>query len=301
MIRPVKALSFSSGELTPAFDEDTHEDTLVVSEDTAGVVVTPTASNKNFQVRTSIGSTEYKRTATVPVENGAVITIKCGDPSWPSMNGGAYGAADSIPAETYTVTVEVKSELDTTALAAAVVEAGAKVQEDYTEESYAALTSALTLPETTQDEVNTKVLAINQAIEGLVAESLMNLPFTVDFEVSEADYNNNIKDKWILIDADRDSENWIFYENAGISSYSWSDDNDEALDPDNYFISPVIYLPDGIDEIRVSWNIEAGDDEFPEDRYVVYVVGENDTSAENIILSNPIHEEVFNGTTGKNI
>ena len=106
--KTLKAVSFSTGELSPAFDRDTYSYTLTVPSETTGIVVTPTASNKNFQVRTSIGTTEYKRTATVPVENGTVISIKCGDPSWPSMNGGSYGSADSVPAETYTFTVAME-------------------------------------------------------------------------------------------------------------------------------------------------------------------------------------------------
>ena len=107
--KTVKDITFDTGTLSPDFDKDTHTYTLTVSEGTEGVVVTPTATNKFFQVRTSIGTTEYKRSATVPVENGTVITVKCGDPEWPSMNGGAYGSADSVPAETYTITVEVEA------------------------------------------------------------------------------------------------------------------------------------------------------------------------------------------------
>ena len=85
----VKALTFSTGELSPAFDKDTHSYTLKLAADVSSVVVTPTASNKNFQVRTSVDGTEYKRTAEIPVADGTVITVKCGDPSWPSMNKGA--------------------------------------------------------------------------------------------------------------------------------------------------------------------------------------------------------------------
>ena len=96
----VKALTFSAGELSPAFDKDTHSYTLKLAADVSSVVVTPTASNKNFQVRTSVGETVYKRTAEIPVANGTVITVKCGDPSWPSMNGGVEKA------EEYTITVE---------------------------------------------------------------------------------------------------------------------------------------------------------------------------------------------------
>ncbi len=96
----VKALTFSAGELSPAFDKDTHSYTLKLAPEVSGVVVTPTASNKNFQVRTSVGGTEYKRTAEIPVVGGTVITVKCGDPSWPGMNQGVEKA------EEYTITVE---------------------------------------------------------------------------------------------------------------------------------------------------------------------------------------------------
>ncbi len=85
----VKDLTFSAGELSPAFHKDTHSYTLKLAADVSSVVVTPTASNKNFQVRTSVDGTEYKRTAEIPVADGTVITVKCGDPSWPSMNKGA--------------------------------------------------------------------------------------------------------------------------------------------------------------------------------------------------------------------
>lgn len=96
----VKALTFSAGELSPAFHKDTHSYTLKLAADVSSVVVTPTASNKNFQVRTSVDGTEYKRTAKIPVADGTVITVKCGDPSWPSMN------EKPEKAEEYTITVE---------------------------------------------------------------------------------------------------------------------------------------------------------------------------------------------------
>ena len=50
-----------------------------------------------------MGETEYKRTAMVPTVDGTTITVKCGDPSWPNMNG------DNEPAQVYTVNVKVKS------------------------------------------------------------------------------------------------------------------------------------------------------------------------------------------------
>ena len=103
-IKTVKALTFSAGELSPAFDPDTHEYTLTVDKGTDSVLVTPTASNKNYQVRTYVGETEYKRTAMVPTVDGTTITVKCGDPSWPNMN------HDNEPAQVYTINVKVKSD-----------------------------------------------------------------------------------------------------------------------------------------------------------------------------------------------
>ena len=98
--KTVKELTISAGTLAPAFDKDTHDYTLTIDKDTTSVVVTPTASNKNYQVRTSVGTKEYKRSAEIPVSDGTVITVKCGDPSWPSMN------TNTGAAEVYTVTVK---------------------------------------------------------------------------------------------------------------------------------------------------------------------------------------------------
>ncbi len=98
--KTVKNVTFSAGTLDKEFDKNTHEYTLTIPADVSSVVVTPTASNKNYQVRTSVGGTEYARTAEVPVADGAVITVKCGDPSWPSMN------ANDGEAQSYTFKVE---------------------------------------------------------------------------------------------------------------------------------------------------------------------------------------------------
>ena len=100
--KTVKELTVSAGTLAPAFDKDTHNYTLTIDKNTTSVLVTPTASNKNYQVRTSVGSTEYKRNAEIPVSDGTVITVKCGDPSWPSMN------TNTGAAKVYTVTVAVE-------------------------------------------------------------------------------------------------------------------------------------------------------------------------------------------------
>ena len=101
----LKALTFSEGTLKPAFTGTTYAYTLNVPEGTTALLVTPTAANKNYQVRTYLGTQtngkQYKRTAMVPVQDGSVITVVCADPSWPTMNEGSDGK------KTYTVTVRV--------------------------------------------------------------------------------------------------------------------------------------------------------------------------------------------------
>lgn len=101
--KSVKNVEFSVGTLNQEFNSQVYEYTLTVPAGTTGVVVTPTATNKNFQVRTSnVAGVEYKRNATVPVSNGSIIYVTCGDPSWPTMNGGAWGSgAENVPAVQY--------------------------------------------------------------------------------------------------------------------------------------------------------------------------------------------------------
>lgn len=98
--KTIKSLSFDSGKLTPTFQSDTHNYVLYIDNATENVSVTPTAANKNFQVRTSLNGTEKKRTDILQIKNGDVITVKCGDPAWPSMN------SSTEPAQVYTINVK---------------------------------------------------------------------------------------------------------------------------------------------------------------------------------------------------
>lgn len=107
----LKALTFSAGKLTPKFSGDTFTYTLTVPEGTTSLLVTPTAANKNYQVRAYLGTQatgrEYSRASLIPIENGSVITVVCADDSWPTMNETSDGK------RTYTITVvygEVKSD-----------------------------------------------------------------------------------------------------------------------------------------------------------------------------------------------
>lgn len=104
--KTLKNISINYGSLTPGFSPDIKAYTLAVPASCSSIVLQPTAVNKNYQVRTTVGGTAYKRTANIPVEDNIVINVTCGDPSWPSMNNGQYGnGSESIPAETYTIVV----------------------------------------------------------------------------------------------------------------------------------------------------------------------------------------------------
>ena len=107
----LKALTFSTGKLAPKFSGDTFTYTLTVPDSTTSLLVTPTAANKNYQVRTYLGTQatgrEYSRTSLIPITNGSVITVVCADDSWPTMNETSDGK------RTYTINVvygEVKSD-----------------------------------------------------------------------------------------------------------------------------------------------------------------------------------------------
>ena len=99
----LKALTFSAGKLAPKFSGDTFTYTLTVPEGTTSLLVTPTAANKNYQVRAYLGTQatgrEYSRTSLIPIANGSVITVVCADDSWPTMNETSDGK------RTYTINV----------------------------------------------------------------------------------------------------------------------------------------------------------------------------------------------------
>lgn len=95
------ALSFSEGVLTPDFASDKTAYTLTLPQGVTGIRMTATASNKNNQVYLSADGTDYRRVETVPVHNGTVLTIRCGDKA---------AATEWSPAITPTTTDGVKGD-----------------------------------------------------------------------------------------------------------------------------------------------------------------------------------------------
>ena len=82
------------GEFTPGEPGGSYEYVLAI-KGTGSVQLTPTASNKNYLTKMFLnekvtsdteGVSFYKRTQSIPVKDGDVIYIGCGEKAWPSMN-----------------------------------------------------------------------------------------------------------------------------------------------------------------------------------------------------------------------
>ena len=97
------ALSFSAGKLAPEFDKDTTSYTLELTEGVEQVTVAASAANKQNQVYLSVGETSYRRTASIPVAGGTVLTIRCGDAQ--EASGEGENATPAVTPTTYTVTM----------------------------------------------------------------------------------------------------------------------------------------------------------------------------------------------------
>lgn len=139
----LKALTFSTGKLAPKFSGDTFTYTLTVPEGTTSLLVTPTAANKNYQVRAYLGTQatgrEYSRTSLIPIANGSVITVVCADDSWPAMNETSDGK------RTYTINVVFGTAQSSDAGVASVKVAGVEAAAGTAENSY-----SVTLPAGTE-------------------------------------------------------------------------------------------------------------------------------------------------------
>lgn len=157
----LKALTFSTGKLAPKFSGDTFTYTLTVPEGTTSLLVTPTAANKNYQVRAYLGTQatgrEYSRTSLIPIANGSVITVVCADDSWPTMNETSDGK------RTYTINVVFgtaqSSDAGVASVKVADVEAAAGENNAYT----------VTVPYGTAITADSFVIALSDDKAGVTA------------------------------------------------------------------------------------------------------------------------------------
>jgi len=206
-IKTLRGLELSTGTLTPVFHEDIREYTLEIADGVNSVIVNPTATNRNFQARISVDGTEFPRTRAISVENGTVITVRIGDPAWPSMN------LTTTPAEVYTITVVAPGsgdEINWTALNTAIADAQSRTESDYTPESWAevqdALASALTVRDNaaaTQTAVNNAESSLSSAISALVRVDIPSEDSYVDGWFIVHNPNGQLVDRLLAIVEDK--------------------------------------------------------------------------------------------------
>ncbi len=128
---------------------------------------------------------------------------------------------------------------------------------------------------------------------------LLSMPFTsegqtVYFSDSfDADINN-----WTLVDDDGDGNDWYWF-NAGApqggvaTSASWASN---ALNPDNWMVSPAIDLSGASGSLLLTWQAYAQDQSWPAENYTVYVG--TDSSISNLVNSPVNFTEVLTTSNG---
>lgn len=75
----LSALSVVGGSLDAEFDSAIFAYDVTLGEGVEELTINATASNKQNQVYLFVGETEYRRTASIPVEDDTLITVRCGD------------------------------------------------------------------------------------------------------------------------------------------------------------------------------------------------------------------------------
>ena len=107
----LSSLTFSSGELTPAFSGATTDYLLVIPAKQIGTRIDYSAANKNFQTRAYLNTygsdnAYYANGDIMAVSSGDVIYVGVGDKNWPTMN-----KASNYTTTRYTITVVQKGSV----------------------------------------------------------------------------------------------------------------------------------------------------------------------------------------------
>lgn len=107
----LSSLTFSSGELTPAYAKATTDYLLVIPSEQVGTRINYSAANKNFQTKAYLNTygsdnAYYANGDIMAVSSGDVIYVGVGDKSWPTMN-----KASNYTTTRYTITVVQKGSV----------------------------------------------------------------------------------------------------------------------------------------------------------------------------------------------
>lgn len=211
------SLLVAGGTLTPAFASGTEGDqydyTLVINGESSSVRLTPTAANKNFQVKTFLnekvtdrteGSSYYKSGEAISVRMGDTIYVGCGEKNWLSMNN-QYGSVQTSGGTWYVLhvvsdTVSARQVMDMISAlpstdyanykAVATDAAAARAAYNILSDGDKAAVKAY-LPKLEGVEQKIKEFA---AVDAFKAEYLTPLPDAADLTLAERDAVNAAKD-----------------------------------------------------------------------------------------------------------
>jgi len=81
---------------------------------------------------------------------------------------------------------------------------------------------------------------------------------------------DEIPETWTLLDKDGDGYNWNHYKGAATSD-SYLSGGVGALTPENYMISPLISVGKTTDVVLLTFDVKAGDSDYPEENYRVII------------------------------
>jgi len=83
-------------------------------------------------------------------------------------------------------------------------------------------------------------------------------------------FQTEIPDTWTILDKDGDGYGWEYYKSHATSD-SYRGGGVGALTPENYLVSPLINIGNTADEVLLTFDVSAGDEDYPEENYRVVI------------------------------
>lgn len=83
-------------------------------------------------------------------------------------------------------------------------------------------------------------------------------------------FQTEIPDTWTILDKDGDGYSWEYYKSHATSD-SYRGGGVGALTPENYLVSPLINIGNTADQVLLTFDISAGDEDYPEENYRVVI------------------------------
>lgn len=122
-----------------------------------------------------------------------------------------------------------------------------------------------------KDSENTKVNKPNSIFKYILSPDKI-------FYFQES-FASEIPDTWTLLDKDGDGHNWNWYDGAATSD-SYISGGVGAVKPENYLVSPAVTIGGTTDNVYLTFELAAGDSDYPEENYRV-IISESPITLDN--------------------